>query len=210
MGKFSVLSMATGYVSYTKFNQALISSYIRPGDIVIDATCGKGFDSLFLAKSSLLTSSSGKLYCMDIQQEAIEHTKRRLELNGFTNIDYCDRISYICQSHETFPNMITPNSMSCIMYNLGYLPNPKKVLNKALITTAETTLNSLKQATKLIKPGGIISIMAYRGHPGGEEEAQAVLTYLESLPDGWRLVRHESATSKVAPLILLATNTATS
>ena len=205
MGKFSVLSMATGYVSYTKFNQALISSYIRPGDIVVDATCGKGFDSLFLAKSTLLTSSSGKLVCMDLQQEAIEHTKRRLEVNGF---DYGDRISYICQSHETFPSFICPNSVSCIMYNLGYLPNPKKILNKALITTAETTLNSLKQATKLIKPGGIISIMAYRGHPGGEEEAKAVLTYLETLPDDWRLVRHESTTSKVAPLILLATNTA--
>ena len=208
MGKFSVLSMATGCVSYTKFNQALISSYIRPGDIVIDATCGKGLDSLFLAKSTLLTSSSGKLYCMDIQQEAIEHTLRRLEVNGFTNFDYGDRISYICQSHETFPSSIYPNSVSCIMYNLGYLPNPKKVLNKALITTAETTLNSLKEATKLIKPNGIISIMAYRGHSGGEEEAQAVLTYLESLPDEWRLVRHESTTSKVAPLILLATNTA--
>ncbi len=51
---------------------------VRPGDTVIDATCGNGADTLMLAKLAL-TESSGHLYALDIQESAIEETKQRLE-----------------------------------------------------------------------------------------------------------------------------------
>jgi hypothetical protein len=39
---------------------------VKPGDVVVDATCGNGADSLALAHLAL-TDQSGKLYCIDIQ-----------------------------------------------------------------------------------------------------------------------------------------------
>ena len=52
--------------------------WIIPGDIVIDATCGNGNDTLFLANCAL-TSTSGTVYAIDIQSEAIANTRARIE-----------------------------------------------------------------------------------------------------------------------------------
>src|SRR5690348_2163625 len=47
---------------------------IQPGDIAIDATAGNGYDSLFLTTLPL-----SELHVFDVQKEAIEATKKRLE-----------------------------------------------------------------------------------------------------------------------------------
>ena len=55
----------------------IVSAYVRPGDIVIDATCGNGHDTLRLAQMG-----PGVLYAFDLQPEAIESTRALLEEEG--------------------------------------------------------------------------------------------------------------------------------
>ena len=44
--------------------QAAWAGFVRTGDVVVDATCGNGLDSLWLART---VGRSGKLYAFDIQ-----------------------------------------------------------------------------------------------------------------------------------------------
>lgn len=46
--------------------EAYRGQVVKPGDVVIDATCGNGADSMALAQLAL-TDQSGRLYCIDIQ-----------------------------------------------------------------------------------------------------------------------------------------------
>ena len=58
---------------------------IKKGDTVIDATCGNGYDTLFLSK---LVGNMGKVYAFDIQQIAIERTKDLLNKNSaYPNVE---------------------------------------------------------------------------------------------------------------------------
>lgn len=50
-----------------------------------------------------------------------------------------------------------------VAFNLGYLPGG----DKGIITQSATTLLALEAAKELLLPGGVISIVAYVGHPGG-------------------------------------------
>ena len=64
------------------------------------------------------------------------------------------------------------------MFNLGYRPNA----DKSIITTEQTTIPALSSALQLLKPGGLISIMCYPGHAGGDIESEAVSQWAENLP----------------------------
>lgn len=52
---------------------------IRPGDRVVDATCGNGQDTLLLAE---LVGEEGRVWGFDIQEEALARTRERLVAAG--------------------------------------------------------------------------------------------------------------------------------
>ena len=57
-------------------------------------------------------------------------------------------------------------SASLVCFNLGYFPNSDH--NKAeTVTQSDTTVAAIEAATSVVKNGGLISILAYIGHPGG-------------------------------------------
>jgi hypothetical protein len=142
---------------------------LLPSDNVIDATSGNGKDSLFLA--SLL--SSGKLFCYDIQEKAIESTKLLLE----THLINFDKITLVHGSHELFSEVPPSLPIKLITYNLGYLPKG----DKSITTKKDSTIRSIKLATKLIIPTGAISITCYSGHEEGKIEEEAVYSFVSSL-----------------------------
>jgi len=130
---------------------------------------------------------------------AIDKTRARLEGSGFTS----QRIDYICGSHAYFPTTILPQSVACIVYNLGFLPGS----DKSVITKTESTLTSLTHAVDLIKTGGLVSVMAYQGHQGGGDETQAVIDFFETLPltaPEWRLNMYGIENQPVAPVLIVA------
>jgi ubiquinone/menaquinone biosynthesis C-methylase UbiE len=58
-------------------------TYIKPGDTVVDATCGTGRDTIALARA---VGSEGKVYAFDIQKNAYLLTEARLKSHGYSNV----------------------------------------------------------------------------------------------------------------------------
>lgn len=157
---------------------------IRPGDDVIDATLGNGYDTLRLAK---IVRGKGKIYGFDIQKKAIENSQKLLR-------DYAI-VEFYEKSHADFGNL----TAKLIVYNLGYLPKG----DKSVTTQADTTIKSLESAIKVLQPGGAITLMAYVGHPEGVEEERAVRQFCSQLPKEFLVVHHTVINREKAPHLYL-------
>ncbi len=146
-------------------------SWIRPGDLVVDATVGNGHDTYFLAG---LLQGQGSLTGYDIQAAALLQTQKRVEQlpESFKKI-----ITLKQQSHQIF----SETNVKLFVYNLGYLPGGAK----SLTTQSEITLLSLKSALENLSENGAISITCYPGHPEGLREQQAILDFLSHLSFSW-------------------------
>ncbi|SHJ80067.1 class I SAM-dependent methyltransferase [Tepidibacter formicigenes] len=156
----------------TDLTKIILENAIKEGDIVVDATVGNGYDTEYLAKK---VGERGKVYGFDIQKIALDKTKERLQKN-----DLLERVSLILDGHENMDKYIK-EEVSCIYFNLGYLPRG----DHKLITKAETTILALEKSLKLLKSYGIISIALYTGHEGGLEEKDAVEEFLANLDQNY-------------------------
>jgi hypothetical protein len=160
-------------------------------------TFSTGWDTLFLARK-VLTKTSGFVYGFDVQSIALKKTtgilKQELSEEEFA------RVHLFHQSHESFPeDLIAPESISAIMYNLGYLPGG----DKKIITLPQSTLQSIRSGQSLIRPGGIMTVLCYRGHPGGMDETNLVLEALGNLESRvWKLSVHNLLESSESPLLV--------
>ena len=141
-----------------------LSQVITPEDIVVDATMGNGYDTLFLAKLAK------QVYAFDIQEQALEKTSQRLQEAGLSNAEL------ILQGHETVDQFVT--EVKAAIFNLGYLPSA----DKSIITQPQTTLEALEKLCQVLVKGGRIAIMIYYGHEGGDIERDAVLDFVSQLP----------------------------
>eukprot|EP00249_Psilotum_nudum_P007478 c20596_g1_i1 orf=125-946(+) len=142
---------------------------VKVGDTVIDATCGNGHDTLILARLVSRDSQQGHVYGFDLQQSALDITSLLLdkELTPFQR----EHVKLHQMCHSRLDEVVKDfDSVRVVAFNLGYLPGG----NKSIITQATTTLRALESAKRIIKPGGLISIIAYVGHEGGRY-------YIESL-----------------------------
>lgn len=171
---------------------------IQNGDTVIDATCGNGQDTLILAQLCL-EKDEGLLYAIDILPKAIELTQKHLQ--EVLDVDILPRVRFINACHSEFPDEIHPESVKLIAYNLGYLPGSG---DKNRTTMVETTLKSLKNAMKLVQPGGAISITLYPGHPEGQREENNILALAKELdPLKWNSCHHQWINRQKSPGLLL-------
>jgi tRNA1(Val) A37 N6-methylase TrmN6 len=178
----------------TRLAHDWVASIARPGDLLIDATAGNGHDTLHLAQ---LAGPNGKVLAFDIQPAAIQSARTRIE-----NAGLLDRVHLIQQSHANLADHAAPATASVIMFNLGYLPGQEH----QLITTPGETLTALNAATSILKPGGLLTIICYPGHPGGDHETQAVLDWINTLSNHhWRIARYSAiATQRPTPILLAA------
>ncbi len=150
----------------------ILENHLHNGDIAIDATAGNGHDSLFLARQ---IAPAGLLYCFDIQSTAINATHNRLFAADLRHVALL-----IQHSHAQMAEHIAPEhhgKIKAIMFNLGYLPHG----DKTIITQPDSTLLALNVAAELLAPAGILTILAYPGHPGGENEAIRVANWCYQL-----------------------------
>lgn len=155
---------------------AALGEILTAGDLAIDATVGNGHDTLFLARA---VGAGGTVYGFDIQEAALDTAYRRLQEEGLAG-----RVSLYHAGHEAMA-VVLPASVQgrvkAVMFNLGYLPGG----DKARTTGIHTTLAALEQARSLLAPGGAISVLAYTGHPGGRDEAEAVKAWAAALAGEW-------------------------
>ena len=88
-------------------------NYVKDVKIAVDMTVGNGFDS----KNILEILKPEKLYCFDIQQEALDNSKKLLK--QYSNFEL------ILENHKNFDKFVKEN-IDFAMYNLGYLPKGDK------------------------------------------------------------------------------------
>lgn len=166
-----------GFLSVLSFAHKLVSERLSPGDTAVDATAGTGADTLFLAKT---IGIKGHVHAFDIQDQALALTRDRLAkespgtLAGFTLHH---------QSHALMKSCIPEHDhghVGAIMFNLGYLPVDSS--DKQIMTETASTLEALEAAIELLRPGGIVTIVLYPGHKGGDAEADAVQAWAAKLP----------------------------
>lgn len=171
-----------------------ISRLVLPGDTVVDATAGNGHDTAFLAR---LVGPGGKVHAFDIQEEALRSARERLREEGLLTNAVCFHLA----SHSRLAELVR-GPVKAIMFNLGYLPGG----DRNLITRTDSTLAALEQAVNLTAPNGILSVMCYPGHEGGNTEAAAVEQLLSRLPHHlWRTGKYQLLnTSTPAPFQICA------
>jgi hypothetical protein len=81
--------------------------------------------------------------------------------------------------------------VGAVMFNLGYLPGG----DKSLTTRRASTVQAVRAALDLLRAGGVMTVIAYTGHPGGAREADAVADALSQLPPNEYEVRAVDARS---------------
>lgn len=153
----------------TEWCHHFIEEHVSPGDFCIDATAGNGNDTEFLCR---LVGDTGKVLAFDIQQTAVDATSLRLLKNGLSHIG-----SVILDSHENLALYADPESISCIVFNFGYLPGG----DHNLATKPDTSIKAMETGLKLLKKGGLMSLCIYSGGDSGFEERDAILNWLKTL-----------------------------
>jgi predicted methyltransferase len=153
-----------------------LARVVRPGDVVVDATAGNGHDTLALAQ---LVGPTGRVFAFDIQLLALRRTAELLAPHGSLPV------TLELRDHAEMPEVIPVShhgQLAAVVFNLGYLPHGEK----SIVTRPETTIVAIRAAAKLLRPGGLLSIMTYPGHPGGWEEEETISTQLQQLEkEGW-------------------------
>ncbi len=160
----------------TKWCARFIEEQVKPGDICIDATMGNGNDTLLLSR---LCGEAGHVLAFDIQETALENTKKRL-LAANAPLNY----TLYLESHARLSAYAQPDSVSCAVFNFGYLPGG----DHTKATQSATSIEAMKQALTLLKKGGLLSLCIYSGGDSGFAERDAVLSWLKGLDSGKYLV----------------------
>ena len=158
----------TKRISLSETAQVIVRAHLKDGDVAVDATLGNGYDTVFLTQC---VGETGHVYGFDIQVQALESTRLRLLEREMVN-----RATFFQASHVEMTSYV-PCRVRAIMFNLGYLPGS----DKNIITQADSTLLALDQACRLLLEQGVMTVMAYPGHAGGEEEAVRVEQWLQQL-----------------------------
>ena len=174
----------------TELAQQAWLDHLRPGAWAVDATAGNGRDTAFLAGAA---GPAGRVFAIDIQDAALRATAVRIG-----GLDLLERVTLVRGDHARLAELLPCKAMGAIdlvCFNLGYLPDG----DHAVTTRPETTIPALRAALALLKPAGALSVIAYRGHPGGMREAQAVAGFFAALPAPWRLCQHLETGSAARP-----------
>ena len=153
----------------TQWCSRFIEEQVKEGDICIDATMGNGNDTLLLSR---LAGPDGQVLAFDIQEQALQAARQKL-LRENAPANY----TLFLESHTHMADHVKPDSVSCIVFNFGYLPGG----DHSLATRSETSIQALEQSLTLLKKGGLLSLCIYSGGDSGFEERDALLTWLKKL-----------------------------
>jgi len=155
-------------MSLTQLAQKIISEQFDSIEYGVDATCGNGFDTLFLAG---LCSEGGMIFSFDIQEEALDKAEKLLADNNITQ-----SVMLVNSGHENMERLIKPK-VDVVMFNLGFLPGS----SSKICTKPDTTLRALNSASKTVREGGMITVLCYPGTDEGRIETEEVKGWIAGL-----------------------------
>lgn len=184
--KYNAMNVREKY-RITEYCHHFLREYIHEGDCCIDATCGNGSDTEFLCRS---VGKTGRVYGFDIQKDAVEKTRNRLEQAGCA-----DQAVLACDGHENMADHVK-EQVTAVMFNFGYLPGG----DHSVATKPETSLKAVEEGLKLLKTGGVMSLCIYSGGDTGYEEKNTLLAYLKELDTKqWLVIVHSYYNRKNNP-----------
>ncbi len=146
----------------------VILQAVGPGDTAVDATMGNGHDTLMLCEA---VGPEGRVYAFDVQEQAVEETKKRLREHGAEG-----RAELIRAGHEHMAEYVR-GPVKAVMFNLGWLPGG----DHTVTTRWETTRQAAESALDLLAPMGVLVICVYPGHAEGEREKRELTAFLAGL-----------------------------
>lgn len=159
MPSFNALTLAHSF----------LSSHVKPGDLCIDATAGRGRDTVFLCR---LVGDRGRVLAYDIQKDAVHETAALLEKEHLSHIGQVFQ-----KSHDRMAEDAKPGTVRAIVFNFGWLPGG----DHNIFTRAQTSIRAIEQGLKLLAPDGVMSLSIYYGKENGTDERDALLFYLSSI-----------------------------
>lgn len=162
-------------ISLPETAHGIIREYLQRGDTAIDATVGNGHDTVFLAET---VGATGQVYGFDIQAQALQVTRQRLRQQGLDARATLFEVSHAAMV-QYIPGQLH-GGIKAIMFNLGYLPGA----DKTLITQTQSTLQAIDAACQLLTIAGVITVLAYPGHAGGDAETRSLTVWLRQLDAG--------------------------
>ena len=157
-------------VDLKELHKKFILEHLSEGEVAVDFTMGNGHDTEFLCKA---VGPQGHVYAFDIQELAVESTKKRL-----TDAGLIDRATLILDSHSNASKYIN-KPLKASMFNLGYLPGSGR---KDITTMRSTTLPAVEFAIGNTAPDGIVLIAIYPGHEEGDAEGKMLYEMLSEYP----------------------------
>lgn len=159
--------------SVLDFAHTLATGALRTGGVAIDATVGNGHDTVALAQA---VGAEGTVHGFDVQATALDRTRERL-----ASVGLADRVQLHHAGHEKMTDHLPErlhDAIGAVTFNLGYLPG-----SESTVTTApETTIAALDATERLLRSGGVATVVLYTGHEGGAAEAEAVDAWAAQQP----------------------------
>ena len=146
-----------------------MAAHIREGAFCIDATAGKGRDTLFLCR---LVGESGRVLALDIQPDAVAQTRDLLTQEGVIH-----RAQVVETCHSRLGEYAAPASVDGIMFNFGWLPGG----DHNTFSHADTSVAAVRAALDLLKVGGVMTLCLYYGRQNGTAERDAILDFLPTI-----------------------------
>ena len=146
-----------------------VRKHLDEGGFAIDATAGRGHDTVFLARQ---VGESGRVLAFDIQEEAVESTRAILAREGLS-------AEVVHASHADMALYAEPESADCILFNLGWLPGG----DHTVYTRTESTIKAVEAGLGILKRGGLMCVTIYSGGANGYAERDALIPYLASVDD---------------------------
>lgn len=186
------------------WSHALVREVLRPGDLAVDLTAGKGRDTLALAAA---VGQTGQVVSFDTQAVALEQTALLLQQHGYTvqnwsggRVEACSEIVLVQTCHSSLEEVLT-RPPRAVLANLGYLPGG----DRTVITRPESTLPALAKSLDLLSNGGRLVVTVYPAHSGGLQEALMIDDLFATLPSEiWQVLSLRVANRGDAPYLLVA------
>jgi hypothetical protein len=96
------MSLASAFGKVTRFAHLTWGAQVKAGDVVVDATCGNGLDTLTLSRFVLAPSNNlGHVYAYDTHPVAIQRTQDLLKRDLLES--QTRRVTLTQQSHLDIP-----------------------------------------------------------------------------------------------------------